>query len=115
MLQGCPHLAGYLLGPLSAPGDRLLDAALLGLSMEDRGSSCWPGSPRAIEPGSHPELGSTLPGTSTLTLFWAKGAQRDETPCARLLPSGGTAIASPGGTGTAGPSTAQSGRAERGP
>lgn len=40
-LQGCPCLIGYLLGPLSTPGNRLLDATLLGLSVEKRGLCCW--------------------------------------------------------------------------
>lgn len=39
-LQGCPCLTRYLLGPLSAPRNRLLDATLLGLSVEKRGLSC---------------------------------------------------------------------------
>lgn len=38
-LQWGPRLTGHLLGPLSAPGDRLLEAALLGLSVEKTGLS----------------------------------------------------------------------------
>lgn len=52
--QGRPHLAGPLLGPLSAPGNRFLDATLLGLTVKERGLSCWLQVPEP--PGSTPHL-----------------------------------------------------------
>ena len=89
-LQGCPCLTRYLLGPLSAPRNRLLDATLLGLSVENRG---LPVDSEVCGPqNAHQGPGSNLPGSYTGPFCSGlEEAQRHEAPQVQVPPSGHTA------------------------